>query len=913
MGGVSGVACLVIAACAWQAEQPAAREDFSPAAIQQAVAQLGDEQFEVRQKASEFLWRAALRAEGALAKAVESDDPEVRYRAAQILDKLRLGITPDTPPEVAALVEAYQKGNPQTKQQMLQQMRQKGLYGTLIVLHERETDPQLKQALFNHLRTDANRLLPRAIAAGDFAEAEKWFAFAQLHEEMLLQMSVVLLVNDKLDGRIAEIQARLQSPMPLPSDARLVAYLLRAAGKLKEAREAAEIAKDAVLLRGLSMELGDWDAVIKQHQVIHSDSPFNRGRETESLCYLAVYEFLAGREAEVDTLLKKLVTRFDEKTDDAWQTGETLLLCERFDLAFDFLKKWRPLAAIELYRHRQEPAEVLTWLKVSPGQDFSRAWFDELPTQPNTRTSWPEARFSLACQLAKLLHFSGQHDDATRLFALLEKLAEEFATTSEQRSFGLLAEAENGAGQGSAADKHLGRALSLPNNVFHLSRMLPKPAGAAAWWWGHLRKRAPGETPEATLKLLRRLLSPGQIVGDAWETLRDEAELAIATLPAGEQGKATLILAETALLQGDAEGARVMLERAAPNYEPAALKLADLLARDKDWEAAAKWYHVAAGPAAEAMEAAPKPDPAAEAPGGGRAVAARNTEIHPAQLLALYLHGFALAEQGEEEAGKGIMLKAQQRLPTASSRHQFALGLQERGLKSQARQQWEIIRRTGPLNSWHTNTAAEHQGNLISGEQPLAAAELWRKLTLQLASTNSTLLDVRGYVDLPVTIHRTRAKALLTEGKSEEALAELTLANKAYPAQTKLVEDFVPLLEKAGLNAEADKLFDAAYAFQAKLCADFPSGASYLNNLAWMAARCGRKLDAALGYATKAVELAPENAGYLDTLAEVHFQRGEKEQAISLMKRCLELEPRRAYFQKQLQRFEAGGGDVPEE
>jgi tetratricopeptide (TPR) repeat protein len=694
-----------------------------------------------------------------------------------------------------------------------------------------------------------------------------------------------------------------------------VAYLLRAAGKLKQARDAAEIAKDAVLLRGLSIELEDWDSVIKQHQVINSDSPFNRGRETESLCYLAVYQFLAGRESEVDALLKKLIERFDEKTDDAWQTGETLLLCERFDLALDFLKKWRPLAAIELLRHRQQPAEVFAWLKTSPDQEFTRAWFDELPTQPNTRITWPEARFSLACQLAQLLHFCGRRDDAARLFALLEKLAEEFATASEQRSFGLLAESENGAGQGTVADKHLARALTVPNNVYHLSRVLPKPQGAAAWWWGQLRRRTPGEAPTTSLQTLRKLLTPGKMPPDQWAALRDEMELYVATLLAAEQGKATMFLAETALLQNDVQGARTLLERAAAEYEPAALKLADLLARDKTWEAAAKWYQAAAGPAADALGADPKPDPLEEgkpravAPGG----AAPAKEVQPAQLLALYLYGFARAESGDPEAGEGIMTKAQQRLATAASRHQFALGLQERGLKKQALEQWQIIRRSGPLNSWHTNTAAEHLGNLISGEQPLAAARLWRMLTLQLASTNSSLLDMRGYIDLPVTIHRTRAKAFLAEGKTDAALAELALADKAYPAQTKLVEDFVPLLEKAGLKAEAEKMFNAAYAQQAKLCADFPAGASYLNNLAWLSARCRRKLDEALSYSTKAVELAPENAGYLDTLAEVHYQRGEKEKAIELMKRCLELEPRRAYFQKQLQRFQTDAGEVPEE
>ena len=61
----------------------------------------------------------------------------------------------------------------------------------------------------------------------------------------------------------------------------------------------------------------------------------------------------------------------------------------------------------------------------------------------------------------------------------------------------------------------------------------------------------------------------------------------------------------------------------------------------------------------------------------------------------------------------------------------------------------------------------------------------------------------------------------------------------------------------------------------------------------------------------KAVELTPNHAGNIDTLAEVHFQRGNKDQAIQLMKKCIELEPKNRYFRNQLKRFEAGDAKAP--
>ena len=68
--------------------------------IGQAVAGLGAEKFEQRQAATELLWRAGQLAEGALAQAAKSSDPEVRTRATALLAKLRLGIRPDTSPEL---------------------------------------------------------------------------------------------------------------------------------------------------------------------------------------------------------------------------------------------------------------------------------------------------------------------------------------------------------------------------------------------------------------------------------------------------------------------------------------------------------------------------------------------------------------------------------------------------------------------------------------------------------------------------------------------------------------------------------------------------------------------------------------------------------------------------------------------
>jgi tetratricopeptide (TPR) repeat protein len=121
----------------------------------------------------------------------------------------------------------------------------------------------------------------------------------------------------------------------------------------------------------------------------------------------------------------------------------------------------------------------------------------------------------------------------------------------------------------------------------------------------------------------------------------------------------------------------------------------------------------------------------------------------------------------------------------------------------------------------------------------------------------------------------------------------------------------VPALDKLGRTADADALYGRAAGAYAALAKDYPQSGHAHNAAAWLAACCHRDLDAALAHARTATELEPKQAGYRDTLAEVHFQRGETAAAVKLMRECIAQDPRKAYFGKQLKRFEAGDRTVP--
>src|SRR5262245_32695909 len=75
--------------------------------IARAIEELGSSQFEVRQGATELLWRAGAAAETPLQQAAKSNDPEIRARANALLNKLRLGLRPDTPADVVATIDQF--------------------------------------------------------------------------------------------------------------------------------------------------------------------------------------------------------------------------------------------------------------------------------------------------------------------------------------------------------------------------------------------------------------------------------------------------------------------------------------------------------------------------------------------------------------------------------------------------------------------------------------------------------------------------------------------------------------------------------------------------------------------------------------------------------------------------------------
>src|ERR1043166_7471542 len=97
---------MVIGICALAAAENG-DETKSPA---QWVAQLGAEHLAEREAASEHLRMLGSRAREAVRGVLDSLDPEIKFRARELWKTLRWQVVPGADAEVAALAEAFQKG-----------------------------------------------------------------------------------------------------------------------------------------------------------------------------------------------------------------------------------------------------------------------------------------------------------------------------------------------------------------------------------------------------------------------------------------------------------------------------------------------------------------------------------------------------------------------------------------------------------------------------------------------------------------------------------------------------------------------------------------------------------------------------------------------------------------------------------
>jgi tetratricopeptide (TPR) repeat protein len=851
---------------------PAAAPPPGPTAARIArwIAQLGDDDFNLRQEASRQLRAAGRRAEPALARAADSRDAEVRKRARAILADFRWGIYPDTPPAVVKLVREYQAATLPGKRTIVRGLLAAGPAGcrALVKVAHAESDPPLRHELFTTLSVELVRSLPGLLLDGSLDTVEELLEVVLTGDPRrgAANYAAHALLTGKLGARIAEFEALARRHPPGKAQAEVLAYLYRARGDLAAARKAAATAGREELVEALLVEAGAWKELAARKQLVSFRDPL------EQQGFRAAFHRLAGNRKEFAELIQA-IRKVGETNPGGGnrllaakllflnaQTGEALDLFgpkhREHRLRFEVLvaqqrirearavvaearkEKSPVLPALEILEARtlhelaeKQPALAVLQryaAEVKPGTDA--AWFEDL-----VATAVAIDRPALAHEVtAKVLEVS--RDEAWP-FRLLRKLYPE--------------RGEEGA------------AL-----WFFLRQQAPRDSVAAVY--ARLRDLLDGKTSAKDLEALVRAAASGTRPPGFWPALGDAA------LRAGQEKLADRCWREDASAVGT-------------------FKRADVLTRQKQWDEAAKLYALACmRAAADEME----DSPAAEA--------------YPS-ALALFLSGHALVQAGQTAQGRERMRQAHL-LPLASSplRYFFAAALAKRGFKEDARRAFDLLCRLGEPNlnefdSLFTGEGFRDRANrALKRKEYLTAADDYEKHFVRGLRATVNFSRPAAYIAVPGPLLRWRTLGLLAAGRVDEALHAAALASASLPGSIDLALDLVPALERAGRKKEAGQMFAGALTTHEELGRDYPRAAWPHNQAAWLCACCKRELPRGLEHARKAVALAPDRSAYHDTLAEVLFQLGRTQEAIAAGKKAVALSPKRQYYRKQLKRFEAG-------
>lgn len=856
-------------------QQPAESHPPAEARVRGAIGKLGSKTFAERQDAMHFLWSVGQAAEPELRQAAGSADPEIRLRANAILDRFRLGVFANTPQQTVALIHRFRDGDAPARRDVMRTLVERKDLRTILSLAAAEENSDLRREWNAQIDESIMNTVPALLVDQRSDEAEQLLAMAAASDDGMRHHVTWCLLSGHLEDAI---RIRSQKTKLEPADCRWLVYAYRARGDLDKAGEFARSLSPEFQAE-IHGERRDWPALAK----LQEDLIRQRGGnlDTETLGYAAAYHRLAGDEQAFAEKVRAIKSLAQRSSGQGWYGAEALLVNGEVDDALQLLRQNSPAAAFELLCFQQRYRDAFGLAGISYPDGLTHDWFRGIARKAaEPKPGYDiEERFRIAIHAACSLNSLGNADAASQGLRLL---AEGAMNDRDGRRLRQICEAEVKLKWWDAALQHAAWALAKDPQPQALNLLFPDDTPLAVLWWEYLRTARPEVSVEQRLRVLWDLLSPDpQGVHDRTTAeLIESAQRQSATLEKARRQEWLEAFARTWFKRGNRQEARRIYEQAAGVSWECALKAGDLRAADGQWDRAAQWY-------------------------------AQAWRMEQRKPLAMYLEGQALIRAGRVTEGNSLVATAKL-LPLASrSRHDFALGMEERGYADDALPQYQLILRTGAFRQWHGYDAAKRLGNATSGSDPLSASALWESMLLSCLSTRMAFMEIEGYIQIPFVIHKTRAAGLLNSGRIPEALSEIGLCRRYSLSNPSLAEELVPALEQVGHPREAAELFEAVAASLREICADFPDSGHHCNSLAWMSARCGRDLDSALKHATRAVELAPKNASYRDTLAEVQFRLGNAKDAMRLEEECLLQDPGNRHFLDQRARFQAAANEGP--
>lgn len=856
-----------------QSDSPVAGGEVKPPelTIEEWIGRLGDDSYEERERASAALWQRGEEALKALQHALLSDDPEVVLRARELADKIDFGILPDTPSSVLDLVDAYAKADNRTKSTALFQLRRLEAWRPMLKLYARETDPTVRQELRQVIEGVAVIAAREEVVAGRLpmaleylemapADAKGLAAWASFHAACGTAAAELRRVR-KMEGRVGALHRMA---------------LKRAMGDVDGAIAEAEAAGERRIVAALSLLRGDPLPWLRLPSRDRFRTFFH-----ETYRRWAIDRWQTG-EADPE-IIESMLRAVDKGDDDDRLTGlSALMLAGHHDPAAERMARLMPSKGFAHYDAVERVDDALRVFGIDPEEPDFRGWSAK----------------KIGKILADLDESDEEQEQVIQICAFLEArgMVDEASACLEPWIVGL---AENFDDEGDAGELFLKVVDQL------MAGGVVEAALRAVADWA-------GEDEGRWEEVATNLLGPGKDNHELLIWLGEEQQ--------GLKGKQRMwaMLAMRGVLQGE-EG----LRRKWTARLHAAAKKAEGVERGRLYGLFCD-VSLAAGDLESSIEALRE--------------LGKDEAEHPRfrdYILVLAAAGewLEVAELWRKE------LEGSPRRP--STQAYLAASLRKAGRENEARDIESLIEK---LVMGDAGTAVKVAGAyLFTGDFKRAGAWQRRALmegdpepegwVLVVQALKTTLMEDAEwtvaaalgevlavialeremiYEEVPLMKLRSRfeadfARAMsLMEENRESALEMLGQCHSNLPSDGLIADYFLPALRNAGLRAEHDRYFEAAWQRLGGVIEKYPGSHNTRNTAAWIAARAVRRLDEAQRHLDHAFTIRPRQAAYLDTMAELCFARRDRQKALEWSSRAVANDLGDVMLLRQFERFRAG-------
>ena len=866
--------------------------------IERLIRQLGAPSYGTRQLAMEQLWELGPAAKPALERAAVLADSEVARRAGQILTVLSMGIDKNGSPETAKLVLEFQSSEQSVRMSVLRRLFKNGKIQLTFDLMQQVKD-----------KTDRGDLFDSVISLDDeliaLARADDWedFEFILSHPLTMMQRpdAAVLyhLLNGTLDARARAMQGAIQSQeeagkKPGENELKRLIAIYRLQEKFGLATKFAQKITEPGMRNGLKIQIlkeqGAWKQLAAKmakpdENLGPNDEKFDCTPAQRALVLHMVEDQVAYQET-IKSLSEKAST-FEKENEEteASSLRETLvqigmsnldwqLVTENLDPANKTQAFWihstnnRAMQAFKIVGLGGTVEERERWI------DRRIRFYNSLKTksqrlysagQDNDEVDARKSEvWGSSVAIAGLLGELGHRDEAVLFFqSLFATLDHEDQIYSRCSIIQALIELECF----DAAWNLIEHGIDPAKYSQMLMYLVPTRSASARYWFQRLQTRY--ADPLKRLKVTMGIVNSPLGTSDEFDL---SVELAAGLSTISGSSITEFQLSKVYEYHGDLDRSRRCL----------------VAARDLGYGAATQGFAIDAIKQGEYEVALAFFDADWRARKGSlqailAAEAFRKTgQLHKAMLRQCLAYAFWSDSYRTTSTVNALEAMEHSHLLTAILK-------------------LETIDMFG-----NSNSVERYRDELAKSQEKKNPAMRAVNLQLALFASLSDELDsqmIGFWSDTRKNIDFALAKTLIQANKVDEAYQLAANYNQFCPGDPDVAEQIVGLLDQAGASSLSNKLFEDLTQHFVELLQQYPDSSAQHNNYAWACACAKRGTERMLRHALKACKLRPYSSSAFDTLAEVYFLRGDREKAVELYKRCIQLDPSKQHYRDQLIRF----------